>query len=125
MKKCNYCGKEVSYQDFYCSDECQNNANKFYDMQEKISTIMGIFNGVCVMSIGIGLFVFSFFKEVGAYMVSVPLLILGLLFLLFPMPADVMIEKYKIQKSVKLTKLIAIILLALGAIALTFTIISI
>lgn len=124
MKKCNYCAKEVSYHQFYCCDECQTGANKFYDLREKISIIIGILNGICVMSIGIGIFVFSFFNEVGAYIVSVALSILGILFLIFPIPADVMIEKYKIQKSVKLTRLISIVLLALGIVALVFTVIS-
>lgn len=125
MKKCEYCAKEISYHDMYCCDECQTSANNFYDMRDKITTAMSICNGVCVMSIGIGIFVFSFLKEVGAYMVAIPLLILGILYLLFPVPADVMIQKNKIKKSVKTTRIIAIILLALGVIATTLAIFTI
>lgn len=124
MKKCGYCAKEISYHDMYCCDDCQTNANSFFDMREKISKAVGVFNGVCVMSIGIGLFVFSFFRVVGAYMIAIPLVILGILFLLFPVPADVMIEKYKIEKAVKITRIIALVLLALGIIATTIAIIT-
>ena len=98
LKKCEFCAKEITYHEIYCCDECQTKANKFYDIREKISTIMGIINGVSVMSIGIGLFIFSMIREVGAYMVAIPTVILGILFLLFPIPADVMIQKLKLIK---------------------------
>lgn len=117
MKKCEYCAKEISYHEMYCSDNCENDAKAFYKMRDSITKAMSIINGVGVMSIGVGIFVFSFIREVGAFMVALPLLILGMLYLLFPVPADVMIEKNKIKKAVKTTKIIAIILLVLGIIA--------
>lgn len=125
LKKCEYCAKEISYHEIYCCDDCQTGANKFYDVRESISTIIGIINGISVMSIGIGFFVFSFFREVGAFMVAIPMVILGILFLLFPIPADVMIQKYKIQKSVKITRIIAMILLVVGIIATALAIFTI
>ena len=54
-------------------------------------------------------------------MISIPLFILGILFLLFPMPADVMINKYKIEKSMKMTRIIAIGMLVLGLVAFILT----
>lgn len=125
MKKCEYCAKEISYHQMYCSDECQNGANKFYDMRDKITKPMSVVNGVGVMSIGIGIFVFSFLREAGLFMISIPLVILGIMYIFFPVPADVMIEKIKIKKSIKITKIIGIILLVLGIIATTYTIITI
>ena len=123
MKKCEYCAKEISYHEMYCSDECQNGANKFYDMRDSVTKVIAIFNGVCVMSIGIGIFIFSMIRDIGAYMISIPMVILGLLFLLFPIPADVMIQKMRIKKAIIVTRIIAIVLLVLGIIALTATII--
>ncbi len=122
MKRCEYCGKEITYYQMYCDDNCEENANKFYEKRESIEKLIGIINGICVLSIGIGLFIFSFSAAIGAYMVAVPLDILGLLFLLFPIPADVMINKHKIEKSVKITRIIALIVLVLGVIASVFAI---
>lgn len=123
MKKCEYCAKEITYHQIYCDDTCENNANKFYDMRDNVEKLIGIINGICVMSVGIGLFIFSFSQIIGAYMVAVPLDILGLLFLIFPIPADVMIHKYKIEKSIKITKIIALVVLLLGIIASVYAII--
>ncbi|MBQ2971399.1 MAG: hypothetical protein IJE16_02490 [Ruminococcus sp.] len=125
MKKCEYCAKEISYHQMYCCDDCQSSANDFYDMRDRITKIMSIINGVCVMSIGIGIFVFSFYREIGAYMVSIPLVILGILYIFFPIPADVMIQKNKILKAVKTTRIIGIILLVLGIISTTVAIFTI
>lgn len=122
MKQCEYCAKEITYHQIYCDDICEDNAQKFYDMRESAEKIMGILNGICVLSIGIGFFLFSFFSKTSAFMISIPMLILGILFTLFPVPADVMINKYKIQKAVKLTRIIGIVVLLLGIIA---TVISI
>lgn len=123
MKKCEYCAKEISYHEMYCSDECQNGANKFYDMRDSVTKAIAIFNGICVMSIGIGIFIFSMVRNIGAYMISIPMVILGLLFLFFPIPADVMIQKMKIKKAIDVTRIIAVVLLVLGIVALTATII--
>ncbi|MBR2715549.1 MAG: hypothetical protein IKB73_05025 [Ruminococcus sp.] len=125
MKKCGYCAKEISYHEMYCCDECQNSANKFYETRDKVTTLMSVINGISVMSIGIGLFIFSFFREIGAFMVAIPLVILGILYILFPIPADVMIEKNKIEKAQKTTRYIGIALLILGIIATIFAIITI
>ena len=35
MKKCEYCAKEISYHEMYCCYECQNSANKYYDLKDK------------------------------------------------------------------------------------------
>ncbi len=125
MKKCEYCAKEISYHEMYCCDECQTKANNFYDMRDSITKIMSIINGVCVMSIGIGLFMFSLFNQIGAYMVAIPLVILGILYTFFPVPADVMIQKNKIQKAVKTTRIIGQVLLVLGIISTTVVIFTI
>lgn len=122
MKRCDYCGNEITYHQMYCDDKCEENANKFYDIRDKVEKIIGIINGISVMSIGIGLFIFSFSATLGSYMVAIPLVILGLLFYFFPIPADVMINKHKIEKSIKLTKIIALIVLMLGIIASVFAI---
>lgn len=125
MKKCEYCAKEISYHEMYCGDECQNGANNFYDMRDKIEKAMAVINGICVMSIGIGIFIFSLFREIGSFMVAIPLVILGILYFFFPVPADTMIQKHKIKKSVKITRIIGLVLLILGIASTIYAIISI
>lgn len=125
MKKCDYCAKEISYHQMYCDDVCEENAQKFYAMRESVEKTMGIINGICVLSMGLGFFLFAFSSMVGAYMVSIPMLILGALFVLFPIPAEVMINKNKIEKAVKTTRIIGFIVLALGVIATVLSIILI
>lgn len=106
----------------YCCDECQTNTNKFYEVRDKISKLIGVINGISILSIGIGLFIFSMIREVGAYMVAIPTVILGILFLLFPIPADVMIQKLKLKKAIKITRIIAGVVLVLGIAATIFAI---
>ena len=125
MKKCEFCAKEISYHEMYCCDECQTNTNKFYEVRDKISKLIGVINGISVLSIGIGLFIFSMIREVGAYMVAIPTVILGILFLLFPIPADVMIQKLKLKKAIKITRIIAGVVLVLGIAATIFAIFTI
>lgn len=125
MKKCEFCAKEISYHEMYCCDECQKNTNKFYEVRDKISKLIGVINGISVLSIGIGLFIFSMIREVGAYMVAIPTVILGILFLLFPIPADVMIQKLKLKKAIKITRIIAGVVLVLGIAATIFAIFTI
>lgn len=125
MKKCEFCAKEISYHEMYCCDECQTNTNKFYEVRDKISKLIGVINGISILSIGIGLFVFSMIREVGAYMVAIPTVILGILFLLFPIPADVMIQKLKLKKAIKITRIIAGVVLVLGIAATIFAIFTI
>ena len=73
----------------------------------------------------VGFFVFSMIREVGAYMVAIPTVILGILFLLFPIPADVMIQKLKLKKAIKITRIIAGVVLVLGIAATIFAIFTI
>jgi uncharacterized membrane protein len=64
-------------------------------------------------------------REIGAYMVAIPTVILGILFLLFPIPADVMIQKLKLKKAIKTTRIIAGVVLVLGIAATIFAIFTI
>lgn len=114
MKQCEYCSKEISYHDMYCDEECQRKANAFYDLKEKFSKLFAVLNGICVLSIGIFIFAFSFFPEVGMFGAAAALLILGIMYFFLPFPPEIMTHKYKIEKSIKICRIIAIILFAIG-----------
>ena len=118
MKKCEYCAKEISYHEMYCCDECQNGANRFYDLREKFQKPYAVINGIFVIAIGICIFLYSFLRDVGALGAAGSLIILGIMYFFLPFPPDVMIQKYKLKKSIKITKIIAAVIFALGAIVL-------
>ena len=65
MKKCEFCGKQISYFDQYCDDECHIKANKFYEKGERFGTMFAVINMICVFGIPIGLFMLAFAREVG------------------------------------------------------------
>ena len=47
LKKCDYCAKEISYFEQYCSEECHGNANKYYETTEKYGKLFSIINMIC------------------------------------------------------------------------------
>ena len=118
MKKCEYCAKEISYHEMYCGDECQNSANKYYELRDKFQKPYAVINGIFVIAIGICIFLYSFLRDVGAIGCAASLLILGVMYYFLPFPPDVMIQKYKLKKSIKFTKIIAAVIFLLGALVL-------
>ena len=53
MKKCEFCGKQISYFDQYCDDECHIKANKFYEKGERFGKLFAVINMICVFGITI------------------------------------------------------------------------
>ena len=121
MKKCDYCAKEISYYDQYCSDECHAFANKYYEMKEKFQKMFSIINGICVFAIPVGLFLLPIIGKNGGYIISAALGVLGIMFFLLPFPVDNMISKYKLKKAIFLTKILAVVLFVLSIIVLVAT----
>ena len=121
MKRCNYCAKEISYHEMYCSDDCQIKANNFYDLREKFTKFFAVFNGIFVMSIGVGIFAYSFIPKLGAWMVTIALLVLGVMYYFLPFPPEIMLDKHKIKKSVFICRIIAGVLFTLGITVLILT----
>lgn len=120
MKKCEYCAKEISYFEQYCDEDCQANANKFYELRERFEHIFSIVNGICVFGIPIGIFLFSFLRTAGMIITLLSCLVLGIMLILLPFPTENMISKHKIQKSVKITRYIGFAVLVFGIVAFVF-----
>ena len=59
-------------------------------------------------------------RDVGAIGGASSLLILGLMYFFLPFPPEIMIHKYKLKKSILITKIIAGVIFALGLIVLIF-----
>ena len=114
MKKCDFCAKEISYFDQYCSDECHARANKYYEISDKFGKIFSIVNGICVFGIPVGLFLLPFSKDFGMVVALLSSIILGIMLILLPFPTDNMISKFKLQKAMKITRIIGICVIVLG-----------
>ena len=54
MKQCEYCGKEISYHELYCSDDCQIKANRFYERSEMFSKPFTVVNTECLVGFSVG-----------------------------------------------------------------------
>jgi len=120
MKKCDYCAKEITYFEQYCSDECQRRANKYYETSEKYGKLFSVINVICVFGIPVGLFLFTFSKSVGTVLASVCCVVLGIMLLFLPFPTEGMISKLKLQKSMKITRIIGASVIALGFLIIGF-----
>lgn len=114
MKKCDFCAKEISYFDQYCSDECHAKTNKYYETSDKFGSFFSIVNGICVFGIPVGLFLLPFAEDVGMVVALISCLILGIMLILLPFPTDNMISKFKLQKAMKITRIIGMCVIALG-----------
>ena len=115
MKKCEYCAKEISYHEMYCDEECQRKANNYYDLKEKFIKLFAVVNAICVLSIGICIFVFSFMPPVGMYGGAAAFLILGLMYFFLPFPPDNWLDRIKIEKSIMIVRIIAGVFFLIGA----------
>lgn len=104
--KCLYCGKET--QKDYCSQECQQKAEQYYQNQRKD---MPVFAVVALIAIGMALLWNS------PYRTTLSLILLGLDFIIFPFTKASTIRRSGIQKSMTIARCI-------GGIALLFGIVS-
>lgn len=107
----------------FCDENCQKHSNDFYDLKEKFTKFFAVINGIFVMAIGIGIFAYSMIPPLGAWMVTISLLVLGTMYFFLPFPPDIMIDKYKIKKSIFICRIIAVILFLLGLTAMFLTLI--
>ena len=111
MKKCEFCGKEISYFDMYCQDECQENANKFYDLRDKYGKLF-------VFLIPIGIMAGSLFGAIGDSLIVIGFGGLGIMLLLLPFPTESMIRKHQIKKAILMCRIFALILILIAIIGI-------
>ena len=120
MKKCNFCAKEISYHEMFCSNDCENSYNKYFAKRAKLQKLLSTSNilGTCLIAVSI--FVIPLQNYVGLLMMALGGFSVGLVTFLLPTPTDNMVNKHKLQKAIKIVKIFGIALIVFGFAALTF-----
>ncbi len=125
MKRCQYCAKEISYHEMYCSKECEKLSEEYYHRRVKFQKLISIcyITGTC--SIALAIFLFPLVNILGAALGIYGGFSTGIITLFLPTATDNIIEKHKILKSMKTVRIFGLILVALGiaATVLLFTVI--
>ncbi len=114
MKKCEFCAKEISYHEQYCSIDCHAQANKYYEKCENFGSVFSKINGICVFGIPIGLFLSTFLRLPGTIISLVSCVVLGIMLMILPFPTDSMIKKHKLQKAMKITRIFGVVIIVFG-----------
>lgn len=120
MKRCEFCGKEISNFERYCSDDCQREANRYYDYSSKFARLYYSLCMVFTIGMTIGLFLMSFAHWVGGLMAVACCVLLGVLLLILPMPTEGMIKKHQIKKAKFLARIFGFCVLGLAVLILIF-----
>lgn len=118
MKQCEYCAKEISYYEQYCSKGCEERAGKYYRLTRNRRKLFSFINFTGLLALTVGLFWTLFQAQVGAYIAGTALVFLGLLYFFFPFGTPEMLQKHKIQKTIKMVKLLGIAAAAIGVAAI-------
>ncbi len=118
MKKCNYCAKEIGYNDMYCCEECEAKNNEYYNTRVKYQKLLSAMNIIGTCSIAIGIFLYALHNAVGAGLCALGGFCVGLITILLPTPTDNMISGMKLKKAVFIVRIVGVILLLFGAGAL-------
>lgn len=124
MKKCEYCSKEISYYDQYCSEDCHRLARKFYNTLEYKRKIFSVVNIVGILGLTVGLFWCVFQGDIGSIIAGSATLLLGILYYLLPFATPEMIRKHQIKKAIKNIKILGIAGIVVGAALLVWGIIK-
>ena len=107
--KCLYCNKDT--QKDYCSQECQQKAEQYYQKQRKG---MPVFAVVALIAVGVALLWNH------PYRTTISLILLGLDFIVFPFTKASTIRRSGIQKSITIARIIGGIALLSGIISYFF-----
>lgn len=117
MKQCDYCAKEIDYSHQYCCDECEKKAQIFYIKEKRAEKITSIINVIAFLGVMIGgLCGVIFNAREGFITCAAMALILGVLYIIFPFAPENIKNKYKIQRSIKIIRIVAAGLLVLSAV---------
>lgn len=125
MKKCEYCKKEISYHEQYCSEDCMLEAKRFYTYRNTRSGIFTAFSVVFMICACVGGFMFLFGLEWATAIITFSIMCLGITMIVFPYGTDEMIKKHGIKHCAELIKRLGIAVAAAGFIFLVISLLYI
>lgn len=115
MKNCEYCGKEISYSEQYCCEECEKKAKKHYELVKEKQKLFSVINIIGILAIFIGGFLAMMLEiGIGLYCIGGGFILLGILYIFLPFCTPEQIKKHKIEKAVKTVKFLGLIIIILG-----------
>ena len=122
MKKCEFCGKEISYFDQYCNETCEIDAKHFYSYRLKSSKVFSAVSILLMLGVAIGGFMFLFGISFATIIMFASIALLGALLIIFPFGTEGMLKKHGIKHGCLLIKKIGAVICVLGVI---FTFVSV
>lgn len=117
MKLCNYCAKEIDYNHQYCCDDCEKKAQTFFIKERRAEKLTSIINVIAFFGVIIGgLCGVIFSAREGFITCGTMALILGVFYLIFPFAPENIKKKYKLQRSIKIIRIVAVGLIVVSAV---------
>lgn len=114
MKKCEYCSKEISYHEQYCSENCEIEAKKFYTYRNSRSGLFTALSITFMICTAVGGFMYLFGLSWATCIMTFSLMCLGVTIILFPYGTEEMIKKHGIKHCAELIKKIGIVVAVVG-----------
>ncbi len=117
MKQCDYCAKEIDYSRQYCCDDCEKKAQIFFNKGKRSEKIVSVVNIIAFFGIIVGGLCGVIFNAKDGFIVcAAMLLLLGILYLIFPFAPENIIHKYKIKCSIFMIRTFATAMIVISAI---------
>ena len=114
MKQCQYCAKEISYHQIYCSKECEQLSEEYYHRRVKFQKLISICYITGTVALALAIFIFPLVNIAGAALGIYGGFATGLITLFIPTATDNIIQKYKIKKSMTIVRVFGLVLVAVG-----------
>lgn len=125
MKKCDYCNKKISYDDQFCSTDCENKYFNYFKKEKKYKTIFGIFSTIGTICPFIGIYACIFHYPIGWLIASIPLMLFSICIMILPFSTEVVEKKYGLKNAITITRVFSAVLFIISIILTIIGIIKI
>ena len=126
LKICEYCGKPIDYNHAFCDENCEHNTFLYYKQRRKWQSLFSALNIIGIITSMLGLLagLMGHSLKLGLLITGIGVMIIGILYLLFPYYGiDDQIKKKGIITTKRTVKMLGIIALLVGLICIVSSII--